>query len=257
MSENIKVPYLEESLSIQDDNLMKELNEQAVEKRYEEPVIFSEPQYPEPEIEVAGVSKVEEADSFLAQIDEFRARAKQLQEVLQTRETKAQQLQAIVDENEGKVEQLQQVLDDRKKVAEEVTNLVSSKIDELNVQIVTSIQRIDSSLHEKLGSIQGENEGIITQLKTEISQLSEQMITMNDELSRKIHLDNVQGYRNTQEVLKVLEEKVECIDVVDKKVKSVRRSTKFLVFISWLNLFGIIAIILDRFGIIDMILELI
>ena len=52
-------------------------------------------------------------DFLLAQIDEFREKAKQLQEMLITKESKAKELQTIVQEREVKADELQQILDER------------------------------------------------------------------------------------------------------------------------------------------------
>lgn len=54
-------------------------------------------------------------DFLLRQIDEFRERAKQLQSLLDSRETEAQELQTLVDERQEKADALGQILEERQK----------------------------------------------------------------------------------------------------------------------------------------------
>ena len=73
--------------------------------------------------------KVDRDDFLLAQIDEFREKAQQLQEILATKESKAQELQTIVKEREMKADELQQILDERQEKADGITAEVAKQID--------------------------------------------------------------------------------------------------------------------------------
>ena len=55
-------------------------------------------------------SKVEKEDFLLSQIDEFREKAKQLQNLLTSKESKVQELQNLVNEREDKAQELEQIL---------------------------------------------------------------------------------------------------------------------------------------------------
>ncbi len=195
-----------------------------------------------------------ETDAFLAQIDEFRARAKQLHEVILSRESRAQELQKIVDERSGQVEVLQSVIDERQKVAEEVTGVVLNKIETLDDQINEKLTQLDVSFSENLASVHKSNQYVVSQLKAEFEQLSETVKLMQEDIAGKVHAESVQSYRNTQDVLKKIEEKVDGVEAVNKKVKSVRGYVKFIVAMIVLNFLGIIAMLLSSFGVFDLIL---
>ena len=64
--------------------------------------------------EIRNESKEKNMDDFLLkQIDEFRDKAQQLQDLINTKETKVRELQLLVDERESKATKLQMELDDR------------------------------------------------------------------------------------------------------------------------------------------------
>ena len=65
--------------------------------------------------------KVDKDDFLITQIDEFREKAKRLQEMLKTKETKAKELSSIVEEREAKADELQQILDERQAKADGIT----------------------------------------------------------------------------------------------------------------------------------------
>lgn len=56
---------------------------------------------------------VEKEDFLLSQIDEFREKAKQLQNLLALKESKVSELQALVSEREGKAQELELILTER------------------------------------------------------------------------------------------------------------------------------------------------
>ena len=80
-------------------------------------------------------------DFLLAQIDEFREKAKQLQEMLITKESKAKELQTIVQEREVKADELQQILDERQEKVDGIEAEVARQIDQL-------IERVDGKMQE-------------------------------------------------------------------------------------------------------------
>ena len=61
--------------------------------------------------------KVEKEDFLLNQIDEFREKAKQLQNLLASKESKVQELQTLVNEREDKAQELEQILTEKQEEA--------------------------------------------------------------------------------------------------------------------------------------------
>ena len=60
---------------------------------------------------------MEKEDFLLSQIDEFREKAKQLQNLLTSKESKVQELQNLVNEREDKAQELEQILSERQEEA--------------------------------------------------------------------------------------------------------------------------------------------
>lgn len=64
---------------------------------------------------------------LLSQIDEFREKAKQLQNLLTSKESKVQELQNLVNEREDKAQELEQILSERQEEADEIVSDFSKK----------------------------------------------------------------------------------------------------------------------------------
>ena len=73
--------------------------------------------------------EVEKEDFLLSQIDEFREKAKQLQELLTSKENKVQELQTIVSEREDKAQELQNILAERQEEADKIVTEFTKKVD--------------------------------------------------------------------------------------------------------------------------------
>ena len=73
----------------------------------------------EPEAEREKVlSRMQQDDFLLKQIDEFREKAKQLQSILVTKENKVDELQSVLEEREEQARKLQQELEEHQKEAD-------------------------------------------------------------------------------------------------------------------------------------------
>ena len=79
-------------------------------------------------------------DFLLNQIDEFRAKAQQLQSLMLTKESKVQELQDIVDEREIKAKELEYILDERQRKADSITEEMTKQIDNL-------IDKVSEKMH--------------------------------------------------------------------------------------------------------------
>lgn len=65
-------------------------------------------------------------DFLIKQIDEFKEKAKQLQQLLDTKESRVQELQNVVEEREKKARSLQEILDEKQQEADSITKGVES-----------------------------------------------------------------------------------------------------------------------------------
>lgn len=92
-------------------------------------------------------------DFLLTQIDEFREKAKRLQEMLNTKESKAEELSVIVEEREAKAEELQQILDERQEKADGITAQVAKQIDVLIESVHEKMAEIEQSMNAGMDSL--------------------------------------------------------------------------------------------------------
>ena len=97
--------------------------------------------------------QMDKDDFLLTQIDEFREKAKRLQEMLNTKESKAEELSTIVEEREAKAEELQQILDERQEKADGITAQVAKQIDVLIESVHEKMAEIEQSMNAGMDSL--------------------------------------------------------------------------------------------------------
>ena len=223
---------------------------------------------------------VEKDDYLLKQIDEFRAKAQQLQKLLITKESKVQELQEIVDEREVKAKELEYLLDERQRKADGITEDVTKQIDSLIDKVSEKMDAIGASLgqglqdgqklterqieelKDTLGALNGQQMEEIKstlgslsaqqaeELKEALSELNAQLEVVKSDLSDKVHSENVQCYRNIADLLKSVDEKLDKANEIEKKVISTRRWTVAVMIFSMINTLGIVFLALVALGII-------
>ena len=208
-------------------------------------------------------------DFLLNQIDEFRAKAQQLQNLLITKETKVQELQDIVDEREIKAKELEYILDERQRKADSITEEVTKQIDNLIDKVSEKMEAIGASLgkdlkdgqsltgrqleelKDTLGALNGQqleeiksavgslNAQQAEELKDALSELNTQLEVVKSDLSDKVHSENVQCYRNLADLLKSVEAKLDKANEIEKKVTSVHKCMVAIIVLSVINMIGL------------------
>lgn len=98
------------------------------------------------------LSIVSKDDILLKQIDEFRERAQQLQDMLDSRESQAEELQSLVDERKEKAQALDQILKERQEQADGVSQEVERHIDALIQKVAVRLEQIESSIKNDVGA---------------------------------------------------------------------------------------------------------
>ena len=123
--------------------------------------------------------KIDRDDFLLAQIDEFREKAKRLQEMLNTKESKAEELSSIVEEREAKAEELQQILDERQEKADGITAQVAKQIDVLIASVHEKMAEIETSMNanmDNLGrSVSGDMDNLGRSMSSQIGNLGQSL----------------------------------------------------------------------------------
>lgn len=126
-------------------------------------------------------TKVEREDFLLSQIDEFREKAKQLQDLLASKESKAQELQSLVSEREDKAQQLAQILSERQEEADLIMKDFNKKVDELSDKVTNKMTDIEASIASQVSEVKSAS---MAQLEAN-RKLSEEQIAANKKLSEE------------------------------------------------------------------------
>lgn len=200
--------------------------------------------------------EVGKEDYLLTQIDEFREKAQQLQDLLLSKESKVMELQHIVDEREGKAKELEYILNERQRKADGITAEVSKQIDALIEKVTAKMDEIGVSIEKEVTDGQKITAEQMEELKETLAAVNAQLETIKGELSEKVHTENVKCYRNISDLFKDMDEKVEAIQNVEqnveKKVKSVHKCTVWLIVLTIINMLGLTAVILMELGVFKM-----
>ena len=187
--------------------------------------------------DVTDMIDMKKEDFLLQQIDEFREKAKQLQQLMKNRETKAKELQETVDAREAKASELDSLIHVRKGEADKIMKNVSVRIDSMSAGVRTEMSDLSDSLSKEVNGLTrnlthelnqstektrqvveaatqtmiDQNtrslEGLKEQLeqlghKEQINELSTEMnsriTTLKTDIADKIHAEDVKCYRNIQ-----------------------------------------------------------
>ena len=83
-----------------------------------------------------------------------------------------------------------------------------------------------------------------------LAELSNELVTLKQEISEKVHSENVMCYRNIQDLFKEMDEKVDNVSAVETAVRSTRGFAIAGFALTIVNTIGLITLILCFLGII-------
>lgn len=124
---------------------------------------------------------VEKEDFLLSQIDEFREKAKQLQILLATKESKVQELQSLVNEREDKAQELEQILTERQEEADQLVLDFNRKVDELAAKVTDKMTEIETSISGQVEEVKRASE----EQREANRNLNEEQIAANKRISEE------------------------------------------------------------------------
>lgn len=116
-----------------------------------------------------------EADYLLSQIDEFRERAKKLQELMASKESKAQELENIVSEREVRANALEQELSERQEAADGLLSDFTRKVDILAESVTDKMADIENNISKQVEGAKAANEAQLAESR----RLNEEQIAAN------------------------------------------------------------------------------
>jgi hypothetical protein len=140
---------------------------------------------------------MEKEDVLLKQIDEFREKAKQLQELMNNRENKAKELQDVVDERSAQADELDSLIQVRQGEADKIMNNVSEKIDTMSAGVRQELTGLE-------GTLQKEVSGLTQNLTQEISQSTEKTRQMFEAATKNLIDQNTKSLEGLKDQLEQL-----------------------------------------------------
>lgn len=185
---------------------------------------------------------LEDTDQLLTQIDAFRKNAIELSGLMSRKQNEVRQLEEEVSRKEEQNKKLSQTL----QKAQKESSVISAQLDSHVSEIKTSItQSMDSMKNEFMKSKAETDKNLIDQINNSTSGLS----GLRNEIGQSIHSENVEQYRNIQQLINENNSNVELIDTLKKELKGVHSKLTIALLFSGLNFVGIIALFLHSLGI--------
>lgn len=198
-------------------------------------------------------------DFLLNQIDEFREKARQLQQLLSSKEDKVQELQDIVAEKEGKAKELSDIIEERQDAADRVVAGVKDQIDEMIDKVDAKLKELNDTFAERLAenaanSVKQHEEvrGLIREYNEKLSEtvngLNGQFEKIRSEICEKVHTENVNCYRNVQTLIEEADRKLDGIEENVSKISSLKTMLIILIIFTVLNFAGLAGVIARIMG---------
>ena len=204
---------------------------------------------------------VEREDFLLSQIDEFREKAKQLQNLISSKEDKVQELQEIVEEKEGQAKELSDIIEERQDAAERVVSGVGEQIDCMVNKVDAKLKELNETFAERLAenavNSTEQNEAVrklIDEYQDKMSEaikgLDGQFEAVKNEICEKVHTEDVKCYRNMQTLIEESDRKIEETKDTVAELVSLKTMVKVTLVFTALNFVGLAAFLIHVLGII-------
>ena len=198
------------------------------------------------------------SDALLVQIDAFRDKAVKLSGLIGAKQKKVVALEALVKQREAdiadKEEQiaaLQSELDSNQKEADALVTTVETQVDRMLTSVKADLSDLNQNISDKISE---ENqagadklETLLNTVNTSVGEIKETLanssegISLEDvkqELSEKIHSENVKVFRNIQDTMKEMDHSEEQEISFEEKYQAMK--SRFI---------GILVVLIVNFGV--------
>lgn len=176
------------------------------EEDYADNTVFSNTEKPieeeTPEVSVTTVDSDNGEDLLLEQIDAFRDKATQLQQLIQAKEQKAAELEALVREKEAINVKLQEELNRKQEEADGLVADVETQVDRMMQVVKNNMDQLELDIKGQVNDNQESYETHNRNLQDTLRNVSAGLDNIQSELSEKTHSESVHLYRLIQDLLK-------------------------------------------------------
>lgn len=177
-------------------------------------------------------------DFLVRQIDEFKEKAKQLQESLNAKESRVQELQKLVVQREAQADKLEQVMTERQKASDEIMADVKSQILNMTEQVSS---KLEHSLQDNKEEMQQSME-LLTEWKQDLQKAQKA-------IEDKVHTENVKTYRNIQMIVIEMNKKSVQQEEYRKDMVSLQSMVKCITWVGIINFLVLVIYILMQSGV--------
>ncbi|MBR5636144.1 MAG: hypothetical protein IKW81_04340 [Pseudobutyrivibrio sp.] len=156
----------------------------------------------QPEVNVTSIELDNGEDLLLSQIDAFREKATQLQQLILAKEQKAAELEALVQEKEAINIQLQDELNKKQEEADSLVADVETQVDRMMQVVKNNMDQLELDIKGQVNDNQESYETHNKNLQDTLRNVSAGLDSIQNELSEKTHSESVHLYRLIQDLLK-------------------------------------------------------
>jgi DNA repair exonuclease SbcCD ATPase subunit len=188
-------------------------------------------------------------DMLLQQIDAFREKAKQIQNLLVAKERRVKELEAMVQDKERRNAQLQEELNEKQKEADGLVKDVQTQVDRAMKEIRQAVDEMEVRVSRQVSDNQQVAAAETRSLQNAVDELTNCLDKVKGELSEKVHTENVKQYRNIQDLLKEMDNQEEAISKNEAGFSGIKGRATFISFLIIANIIVTVCMWLSMIGI--------
>ena len=157
-----------------------------------------------------------------------------------------------MDERQEKADALDQILQERQEKADSLTSEVEKQIDNIIAKVAAKMDEIEATMKDDVADGKRFNEEKAKELKESLEQVQEQLTVVKNDLSEKVHSENVKCYRNVQDLFRSMDEKVDRLAQIESKLGRTQGLVTVSLIFGILNLGILIALLLLNLGVLGL-----
>ena len=157
-----------------------------------------------------------------------------------------------MDERQEKADALDQILQERQEKADSLTSEVEKQIDNIIAKVAAKMDEIEATMKDDVADGKRFNEEKAKELKESLEQVQEQLTVVKNDLSEKVHSENVKCYRNVQDLFRSMDEKVDRLAQIESKLGRTQGLVTVSLIFGILNFGILIALLLLNLGVLGL-----
>lgn len=202
----------------------------------------------ESEVAVDETPSTSGEDLLLAEIDAFRSKATQLQQLIQAKERQAAELEALVKEKEATNLKLQQELNKKQEEADSLVADVETQVDRMMQVVKANMDQLEEDIKDQVSTNQDSYDAQHKTLQDTLRSVSDGLDTIQNELSEKTHSESVHLYRLIQDLLREHDNSAEMVQKSAEQFNSLKKRCTILTILSIICIGVSVASLLSMLG---------